>query len=130
MLNSLLLLLVLDLLPTVFTADVTKCNLGEDKNCSECYVSQVTEHDRNQFEIQKVFFPPAKAKPAFVTVFYRYADYSKPDVDLEPPEVWFWATSTFFFFQPLHAFQFTSLFFSDLNFRNTFDTFTRLLWSK
>lgn len=48
---------------------------------SEVLVSQVTEYDRNLFEIQK---PPDKVKPVFVTVFYSYTEYSKPDV---PPEV-------------------------------------------
>ena len=98
--------------------DTIMCEPGEENDCSKCYVvlaDQITKHDRNLFEIQNIFFPPNNHAPVFVTVTYTFKD---PDGvqfgDGEnTTEIWFWSTSTFYFFQPLHVFQFTSLFFSD-----------------
>ena len=117
---SLLLLLPL-LLPGVLGDNGTViCEPGEEDDCSKCYavlVANVVEHDRNLFEIQNVFFPPNDSPPVFVTVTYEFKDID--DDDPADTEVWFWTTSTFYLFQPLPVFQFTSLFFSDTQLRSS-----------
>jgi len=101
-------------------------------------VNAATESKSNQFEIQRVFFPPDKRSPVFVVVVYYYCDSPADECwefkdtvcptncsdeiydnctmisTSEDCEVWYWATSSFYFLQSLHVFQFTSLFFSDL----------------
>ena len=102
----------------VFPAESSlSCEPGEEDDCSNCYkvlVSQVIDNDENQFRIQNTFFPPNKSAPVFVTVYYHYKDAFKGSLSKEA-EVWFWSTSTFYLYHPLHVFQFTSLFFSDMN---------------
>ena len=98
----------------VLTSEI-KCE-PEESSCSQCYaelVGQVTTNDRNQFEVQRTFFPPDKAPPLFVTVFYHY--YEDNITLSNKTDVWFWSTSTFYLHHPLHVFQFTSLLFSDLS---------------
>ena len=90
--------------------DTIQCEPGEEDDCSQCYallVSQITQHDANLFNLTSAFFPAEEESPAFITVYYHYSDM--PDAI----KVWFWSTSTFYLFQPIHVFQFTSLFFSD-----------------
>ena len=102
--------------------DTIMCEPGEENDCSKCYMvlaDQVTKHDRNLFEIQNIFFPPDNTPPVFVTVIYTFKDPDKGD-GKNITEIWFWSASTFYLFQPLHVFQFTSLFFSN----------TQLQWSE
>ena len=97
-----------------------KCMEGK-KSCVDCYsllVSQVTDRDENLFRLQNTFFPPEKAPPLFVTVYYRYGNRSydcDPNIDAKhnTTQVWFWSTTLFYMFQPIHVFQYTSLLFSD-----------------
>ena len=42
-----------------------------------------------------------------MTVYYNF--------ECGEQKVWFWSEAYFYFFHPLHVFQFTSLFFSDIN---------------
>ena len=116
------------------------CEPGEEDDCSKCYaflVEQVTQHDRNYFEIQNVFFPPDGPSPVFVIVTYHFQDHPGGKSNTE---IWFWSTSAFYIWQPLHVLQFTSLFFSDtklqsanatltlpLNCRHANDTYRKLL---
>lgn len=99
------------------TNDSVLCEPGEEGDCSKCYVvlaEQVTKHDRNFFEIQKAFFPPDTRSPVFVIVTYTYYyEGENSTLVTDATEIWFWSTSTFYLYQPLHVFQFTSLFFSD-----------------
>jgi hypothetical protein len=99
-----------------------KCEPGEMGDCSKCYtvlVEQVTKQDKNLFNIQNTFYPPDGQPPVFVTVVYTYKDFDdelKDGIytgDEEDSNTWFWSKSMFYLFQPLHVFQFTSLFFSD-----------------
>ena len=112
-----LLLFLLLLLPGVLGGNGTViCEPGEEDDCSKCYavlVATIVEHDRNLFEIQNVFFPPNDSPPVFVTVTYEFKDIGGDDNGGVQQQVLFWTTSTFYLFQPLPVFQFTSLFFSD-----------------
>ena len=88
---------------------------AEFKSCSQCYaalVKHVLTNDTNQFNIQNTFFPPDKASPAFVTIFYDY--YKDDETSPNTTEIWYWSTSTFYIYHPLTVFQFTSLLFSDI----------------
>ena len=125
--STIMVLIVLRLLfflPLVLCDNETVlCEPGEENDCSKCYTflaEQVTKHDRNLFEIQDVFFPPNGPPPVFVTVIYTFKDEVDFGDGKNITEIWFWSTSTFYLFQPLHVFQFTSLFFSD----------TQLQWSE
>ncbi len=81
---------------------------GNDNNCSTFMklVAHVIDDDDNIVEVQKTFFPPDNTPPSFVTVRYKFESGEK---------VWIWSNAFFYFLHPLHVFQFTSLFFSDLN---------------
>ena len=112
-----LLKLLFYLLVIVSTAlcdnDTVKCEPGEEEDCSKCYkvlASSVVYSDRNMFQVQNTFFPPEEESPVFVIVKYEYKDEAN---GTSYHETWFWSTSTFYIFQPLDTFQFTSLFFSD-----------------
>ena len=108
------LLMLSILIPTLCDYDMVKCESEEEEDCSKCYkvlASSVVHNDRNMFEIQNTFFPPEEESPVFVTVTYEYR--GKNESNITQSEIWFWSTSTFYIFQPLPVFQFTSLFFSD-----------------
>lgn len=124
--QSFLLIVFVLLLPCGLRADDSvNCSAGKD-SCNECYsklVEQVTKHDQNLFNLQNRFFPPEKASPLFLTVYYHYdVDTTVCDTNdstqLSKSKdndtiVWFWSTTTFYLFQPFHVFHYTSLFFSD-----------------
>ena len=110
-----LLLLLLLVSATVLADNSTVRCEPEEQDCSKCYellAFQVTRHDKNQYNIQRIFFPPNKSSPVFLTVFYHFNKSTIQEDNVT--EVWFWTTSTFYIFQPLHVFQFTSLFFSNV----------------
>ena len=122
------LVVVLALLSCVRSTDDTDgvtCVPGRD-SCKDCYsklVSQVTGRDENVFNLQSSFFPPEKASPLFLTVFYRFLNDSTvcdtynseelSDIEDDSITIWFWSTTSFYLLQPIHVFQYTSLFFSD-----------------
>ena len=90
---------------------VDHCEEINGSDCSTCFlllVSEAIEGNENQFNIQNTFFPPEKSSPSFVTVHYRFSDSNNT-------QVWFWSAAFFYMLHPLHVFQFTSLFFSDIN---------------
>ncbi len=113
-------------LTTSVTADVgrTSCEPGENV-CSKCYdmlVDEIIESDKNRFNLQRAFFPPDSSYPVFVTVTYYFTrnmsgngsiDYSLTS----PKQTWFWTQSTLYLFQPVQSLLFTSLLFSDSDFR-------------
>ena len=110
-------LYLLLLLPFQTAADEFEVTCkAEAKSCSQCYaalVKHVLTNDSNQFQIQNTFFPPDKASPAFVTIFYEY--YEDDETSPNTTEIWYWSTSTFYIYHPLTVFQFTSLLFSDIS---------------
>ena len=113
------LLLVLFLLPVVSCAEnSTELCAPEDIQDCKCFsylAEQIRQNDKNLFEIRRIFYPPNGASPVFVVVVYHFGDITN-NVNTE---VWFWTISTFYIWQPLHVFQFTSLFFSDTNSRSS-----------
>ncbi len=83
--------------------------------CSQCYsalVEQITKNDNNMFQLQWTFFPPNSAPPVFVIVTYKFTDKNGEFVNSTS---WYWSTSTFYLYHPIHVFQFTSLLFSDIS---------------
>ena len=117
--NKLYFLMVLLALFSFSLAENITC-LPERETCAECYsalVLQVTGRDENMFHLQKAFFPPDTASPLFVTVYYQYGDRSyncsNSTAEDDSTQVWFWSSTLFHMFQPIHVFQFTSLLFSD-----------------
>ena len=90
---------------------VDQCEEINGSDCSTCYlllVSEAIKGNENHYNIQKTFFPPNKSSPSFVTVRYLFSGSNGTNV-------WFWSAAFFYIFHPLHVFQFTSLFFSDIN---------------
>ena len=82
-------------------------------SCSECYRRLVYEAiipERNQFNMQRVFFPADTSNPVYVTVNFDFGRNNR--------KTFYWSASTFFsLFHPLPVYQFTSLFFGDYEFR-------------
>ena len=104
--------LLLFLLPVVSCADANSSELCtpeeiEECNCFSYLAEQIRLNDSNLYEIRSVFYSPNDSSPVFVVVTYQF------DNDRTHDQVWFWTTSTFYLWQPLNVFQFTSLFFSD-----------------
>ena len=104
----------------VSAEEVISCEEEEANDCSKCYtllVSQIIYQDKNLFNVTSAFFPPDDESPVFVTVYYHYKnDFVETS---NASQIWFWTTSTFYLFQPLHVFQFTSLFFSDTSLQSS-----------
>ena len=65
----------------------------------------------NRYNLTKTFSPPRDAHPVVVKVTYVFEGSDYED------EVWFWTESLFYLIQPLEIFQYTSLFFSNLPYR-------------
>ena len=110
-------LCLLLLLPFLTVADDSEdiCE-AEANSCSQCYttlVKHVLMNDTNQFNIQNTFFPPYQSSPAFVTVSYEY--YQDNEMLTNETEIWYWSISTFYIYNPLPIFQFSSLLFSDIS---------------
>ena len=64
-----------------------------------------------KYQLSIAFFPTERAPPAFVKVIYHYNDTEIAN------QTWLWSSGTFYFFQPLRIFQYTSLFFGNPEFR-------------
>ena len=64
----------------------------------------------NQYKLTKTFFPPRDAHPVFVTVNYTFHGSNAS-------KLWYWSESEFYLIQPLEIFQFSSLFLSNLPYR-------------
>ena len=112
--------IVMHLTSLLFLAQVwlvfsVQCKQEED--CNSCFsklLLQTTHHAQNLLNLQNLFFPPEDSPPSLVTVFYHYEEENGTGLS-NHTEVWFWATSSFYFYHPPHIFLFTSLFFSDTN---------------
>ncbi len=103
------------LLTLLCAQEILSDNCLPDETCSQCYsalVEQITKNDSNMFQVQKKFFPPDKAPPVIVIVTYNYIDEYG---DIVNSTLWYWSTSTFYLYHPIHVFQFTSLLFSDIS---------------
>ena len=70
-------------------------------------------NDTNLYNTQNTFFPPNQSSPAFVTVSYEY--YQDNEMLTNETEIWYWSISTFYIYNPLPIFQFSSLLFSDIS---------------
>ena len=97
----------------------------EADTCATCFnllVSSTITPERNQYNMQKAFFPPDTSNPVYVTVHYIFVNESGDAVN---ESLWFWSESTYYAsFHPLRIYQFTSLFFGDFVFRKTNLTLT------
>ena len=96
----------------------------EKDSCTSCFnklAHELLGSNQNQFELQRVFFPPDESTPVFVVVHYHYSNGSLSEVDDKmEPQVWFWSASTYYvLFNPLDVHQYTSLFFGDPGFRSS-----------
>ena len=81
---------------------------SENQGCDQCYQtlsSFLVNTSNNKYYLRKAFFPPDTIPPVFVTVTYQYDNMSIPN------QIWYWSVGSFYFYQPLRVFQFTSLFF-------------------
>ncbi len=92
---------------------------SENDTCATCFnwlASSIVTPERNQYNMQKAFFPPDTANPVYVTVHYIFVMESTGMQIGE--KLWFWSESTYYAsFHPLRIYQFTSLFFGDFVFR-------------
>ena len=111
--------------------------MDEGKPCDQCFqtlASHLLNTGDNKYQLQKTFYPPKQNHPVFVTVTYQFKDLCSgtsnscssanisncSDTNISSPcsdtntanqnKTWFWNSGTFYFFQPLRVFQFTSLF--------------------
>ena len=102
----------------------------EDYSCTSCFnklAHELLSSSINQFELQRVFFPPNDSTPVFVVVRYHYSNPSldfddEMDAEIDPnmTEIWFWSASTYYLlFNPLDVHQYTSLLFGDPAFRSS-----------
>ena len=92
---SFLLFVLSAVLPAAVTEPAFKCRPGEENDCSKCYsllVANVTDDDRNQYNLQYAFFPPNTTSPVFVIVIYHYKDDFGNEIN---QAIWFWSTSSF-----------------------------------
>lgn len=97
------------------------CDNG-NYSCTACFnrlVFEAITSSGNQYAMQNAFFPSSHVPPpVYLIVHYEYDG-------MEETNVWFWTTSTYYaLFHPLHVHQFTSLFFSDPEFRTAELTLT------
>ena len=86
----------------------------DGESCDQCYQtleSHLINTGDNKYLLRKAFFPPERTPAVFVTVTYQYGNMST--------QTWFWSVGSFYFYQPLRVFQFTSLFFGNPDFRRS-----------
>ena len=126
--NKVILVVVLACLPHRATGD---CDT-EGQSCNKCYqtlANYLVNTSDNKYHLRRVFYPLERAAPVFVTVTYQYIDSSTSNITTWhsgdnilntsiPNQTWYWSAGAFYFFQPLGIFQFTSLFFGNLELRS------------
>ena len=82
-----------------------------DNSCTTCFnmlAHKTITSSRNEYNMQRAFFPPDKAPPIYVIVHY-FCGKNK-----NKKQTWFWSANTFYaLFNPLTVYQFTSLFFGE-----------------
>ena len=126
--------------------------MDEGKPCDQCFqvlASHLLNTSDNKYQLQKTFSPPKKNHPVFVAVTYHFilnscsdisnscskanisncsdTNISSPCSDSNTPtqnKTWFWSSGTFYFFQPLRVFQFTSMFLANPVWRRSNVTLT------
>ena len=104
----------------------------EDYSCTSCFntlAHELLSSSKNQFELQKVFFPPNDSTPVFVAVSYHYFDTCASldfngeinvDMNTNMTKIWFWSASIYYLlFSPLKVHQYMSLLFGDPAFRSS-----------
>ena len=104
MVSSLLQLLVIVVSQGLLTADT----------CSgSFYVMEqsLLESADNRLNLLRGFYPPREAHPVLVKVNYTFGTMAQDS------QMWFWSESEFYLIQPLEIFQFTSLLFSNMPYR-------------
>ena len=94
--------------------DNASCEVYDCTQCYDLLVYNVLKSDVNRYNMQRVFFPPQTANPVYVIVTYNYKEEEEIN---NATDVWFWTEYTFYNFQPIPVLQFTSLFFTDPEFR-------------
>ena len=65
----------------------------------------------NRFRLLRAFYPLTEANPVLVRVEYSFDGLDNHSL------IWFWTESHFYLIQPLEIFQFTSLMFSNMPYR-------------
>ena len=70
------------------------------------------ESPDNRLNLLRAYFPPREAHPVLVRVNYTFGV-------TEQSQTWFWSESEFYLIQPLEVFQFTSLLFSNMPYRQS-----------
>lgn len=106
------LILILNLALSAQSSSEAKCS-------TDFYIleKELLSRSTNRFNLTKTFFPPHDPHPVVVKVTYVFEGSGETDV-------WFWSESMFYLIQPLEIFQYTSLFFSNLQFREKDVTIT------
>ena len=90
--------------------DNASCEVYDCAQCYDLLVYNVLKSDVNRYNMQRAFFPPQKANPVYVIVYYNFEE---DKIDNATLNIWFWTEYTFYNFQPIPVLQFTSLFFTD-----------------
>lgn len=89
---------------------------ADSQTCSKSYAvleDSLLSNSENRFNLLKAFFPPKEARPIFVTVTYTFNNATNES------SVWYWSESEFYLIQPLEIFQFTSLLFANMAYRQS-----------
>ncbi len=66
----------------------------------------------NRFRLLQAFYPLNEAHPVLVRVQYNFEG-----LDNHSTQIWFWTESHYYLIQPLEIFQFTSLLFANMPYR-------------
>ena len=97
--------------------DQPMCKVNDCTKCYNLLVYNVLKSDVNQYNMQRIFFPPDDTTPVSVIVYYNFKKNGSRDTDESKQKVWYWTASTFYHFQPIGVLQFLSLFFTDPSLR-------------
>ena len=95
----------------------------EGQTCDQCFqrlANYLINTSDNKYNLRRAFYPLEKASPVFMTVTYQYIDTNSSNLSniSTSNQKWYWSDGTFYFFQPLGVFQFTSLFFGNPELRS------------
>lgn len=94
-------------------------NMTANSCSSDFYLLEenVLSNTQNRFELLRTFFPSKGVHPVFVEVNYRFVNGSNSEE--QSSALWYWSVAEFYFVQPLEIFQYTSLFFSNFEYRKS-----------
>lgn len=107
-------LILLQLMLLMFSAVGSSQVAGACSNNFFVLEQSLLESTDNRFNLLKAFYPPREAHPVLVRVNYTF-DGTFNDTS----QIWFWSESEFYLIQPLEIFQFTSLLFSNMPYRQS-----------